>query len=153
VIHGREAGFMDLSPLLYVPDTGTARRNVLPRNEMIPPDPTLSDRITEQVLAALAGEPGRADPPGAQNPQRGAHGRARASPANWRCATAMPGCRKARFASTSRAMAGQSFGAFASRGLSLRLWGAANDYVGKGLGGGEIVLRPPRKRASCRIRA
>ncbi len=38
--------------------------------------------------------------------------------------------------------AGQSFGAFAIRGLSLVLTGAANDYVGKGLGGGEIVVRP-----------
>ena len=37
--------------------------------------------------------------------------------------------------------AGQSFGAFAIRGLSLVLTGAANDYVGKGMGGGEIVMR------------
>jgi glutamate synthase domain-containing protein 3 len=39
--------------------------------------------------------------------------------------------------------AGQSFGAFTSRGVELVLDGEANDYVGKGLGGGRIVIRPP----------
>ncbi len=40
--------------------------------------------------------------------------------------------------------AGQSFGAWLSRGISLRLDGTANDYVGKGMGGGRIVVRPRR---------
>jgi len=40
--------------------------------------------------------------------------------------------------------AGQSFGAFVPRGITLRLLGDANDYVGKGLSGGRIVLRPDR---------
>ncbi len=39
--------------------------------------------------------------------------------------------------------AGQSFGAFAIRGMRFDLTGEANDYVGKGLGGGEIVVRAP----------
>jgi glutamate synthase (NADPH) large chain len=39
--------------------------------------------------------------------------------------------------------AGQSFGAFLPRGITLRLDGDANDYTGKGLSGGRIVLRPP----------
>lgn len=38
--------------------------------------------------------------------------------------------------------AGQSFGAFAPRGLTLRLEGDANDYVGKGLSGGKIIIQP-----------
>jgi glutamate synthase (NADPH/NADH) large chain len=38
--------------------------------------------------------------------------------------------------------AGQSFGAFVPRGITLRLHGDANDYVGKGLSGGRIVVRP-----------
>ncbi|HXT21310.1 MAG TPA: glutamate synthase-related protein, partial [Thermoanaerobaculia bacterium] len=41
--------------------------------------------------------------------------------------------------------AGQSFGAFLVRGVRLRLFGEAQDYVGKGMSGGEIVLRPPRE--------
>ncbi|HEY1875853.1 MAG TPA: glutamate synthase large subunit [Rhizomicrobium sp.] len=39
--------------------------------------------------------------------------------------------------------AGQSFGAFLARGVSLELVGDANDYVGKGLSGGRIVVKPP----------
>ena len=39
--------------------------------------------------------------------------------------------------------AGQSFGAFLSRGISLELAGDANDYVGKGLSGGRVVVRQP----------
>ncbi len=37
---------------------------------------------------------------------------------------------------------GQSLGAFAVQGLKLDVWGDANDYVGKGLSGGTIVIRP-----------
>jgi len=40
--------------------------------------------------------------------------------------------------------AGQSFGAFLAKGVTLTLEGDANDYVGKGLSGGEIVVYPPR---------
>jgi glutamate synthase (NADPH/NADH) large chain len=40
--------------------------------------------------------------------------------------------------------AGQSFGAFIPRGVSLLLEGDSNDYVGKGLSGGTIVIRPNR---------
>ncbi len=40
-------------------------------------------------------------------------------------------------------IAGQSFGAFLAHGISLELQGEANDYVGKGLSGGRIVIYPP----------
>ena len=40
--------------------------------------------------------------------------------------------------------AGQSFGAFLAKGVSLTLEGEANDYVGKGLSGGRLVIYPPR---------
>ena len=43
---------------------------------------------------------------------------------------------------TLRGSAGQSFGAFIPRGLKLMLIGDSNDYVGKGLSGGTIVVRP-----------
>jgi glutamate synthase (NADPH/NADH) large chain len=39
--------------------------------------------------------------------------------------------------------AGQSFGAFLARGLTLELVGDANDYVGKGLSGGRLIVRQP----------
>ncbi|MCU1501271.1 MAG: gltB, partial [Ilumatobacteraceae bacterium] len=43
-----------------------------------------------------------------------------------------------------RGSAGQSFGAFVPKGITLTLEGDANDYVGKGLSGGRIVVRPDR---------
>jgi glutamate synthase (NADPH) large chain len=46
---------------------------------------------------------------------------------------------------TLRGTAGQSFGAFLAKGISFDLIGDANDYVGKGLSGGRIVIRPSEK--------
>ncbi len=43
--------------------------------------------------------------------------------------------------------AGQSFGAWLARGVTLDLTGEANDYVGKGLSGGKIIVRPPANAA------
>lgn len=40
--------------------------------------------------------------------------------------------------------AGQSFGAFIPKGMTLKLDGDANDYVGKGLSGGKIIVAPPK---------
>jgi glutamate synthase (NADPH/NADH) large chain len=44
---------------------------------------------------------------------------------------------------TFEGSAGQSFGAFAPRGMTMTLVGDANDYFGKGLSGGILVVRPP----------
>jgi glutamate synthase (ferredoxin) len=52
---------------------------------------------------------------------------------------APPGRVRARFEGS----AGQSFGAFLAAGVELDLVGEANDYVGKAMGGGRIVVRPP----------
>ncbi|MBY0511168.1 MAG: glutamate synthase large subunit, partial [Rhodospirillaceae bacterium] len=41
-----------------------------------------------------------------------------------------------------RGSCGQSLGAFAVKGLKIEVWGDSNDYVGKGLSGGSIVIRP-----------
>ncbi len=46
---------------------------------------------------------------------------------------------------TFNGSAGQSFGAFLPRGITLRLLGDANDYVAKGLSGGRVVVRPHRE--------
>ncbi|MBB3541635.1 MULTISPECIES: glutamate synthase large subunit [unclassified Rhizobium] len=44
---------------------------------------------------------------------------------------------------TLKGTAGQSFGAFLARGITFNLIGDGNDYVGKGLSGGKIIVRPP----------
>ena len=140
VVFGREAGFMDLLPLLYVPDTGSARRNVLPSNEL-PSQPTIGDYIVEQVLASL-----RANP---DAPVRLAHkitNSQRSVGAKLAGQLALrygdKGLPDGQIQITFTGSAGQSFGAFGANGLNLRLYGEAQDYVGKGLSGGEIVIRP-----------
>src|SRR5690554_8091023 len=45
---------------------------------------------------------------------------------------------------TFRGSAGQSFRAFVVKGVTLRLEGHANDYLGKGLSGGKLIVVPPR---------
>ncbi len=46
---------------------------------------------------------------------------------------------------TMKGTAGQSFGAWVARGVTLDLIGDANDYVGKGLSGGRLIVRPPEE--------
>ena len=49
------------------------------------------------------------------------------------------------FSATFHGSAGQSFGAFLAPGLTFRLIGEANDYLGKGLSGGKLILQPFRE--------
>ena len=139
-IFGREAGFMDLNALLYVPDTGSARRNVLPTNEL-PEESNIGNRIVEQVLASLRANPGA--------PVRLAHkidNSQRTVGAKLAGQLALrygdKGLPNGQIQITFTGSAGQSFGAFGLNGLHLRLIGEGQDYVGKGLSGGEIVIRP-----------
>ena len=60
-----------------------------------------------------------------------------------------PGSIRLRF----QGSAGQSFGAFTVPGMRLELEGEANDYVGKGLSGGELVIRPFREAAATEATA
>ena len=55
----------------------------------------------------------------------------------------MTGLRPGHITVRLRGSAGQSLGAFAVQGLKLEVFGDANDYVGKGLSGGTIIVRPP----------
>jgi glutamate synthase (ferredoxin) len=141
VIHGREAGFMDLGPLLYVPDTGSARRRVLPSNDMPAEEAHVGNRIVEQVLAGLSANP--------TAPIRLAH---KINNTQRTVGTKLSGQLALRYGDKGltsgqieisfTGSAGQSFGAFGLEGLNFRLIGEAQDYVGKGLSGGEIVIAP-----------
>ena len=157
---GADAGNMDLLPLLWAPDTGYARRNVDARNPLRSSSP-LGDRLTADVLAALQsfefeGRDLRAERErlparlaqypavhlsyAIRNTDRTVGGKLSGELAQ-RYGDA--GLSPDTIVVELRGTAGQSFGALLLRGLSLRLVGQANDYVGKGLGGGEIVIRPP----------
>ena len=48
---------------------------------------------------------------------------------------------------TLHGSAGQSLGAFLPKGVSIRLYGDSNDYVGKGISGGRVVVRPDERAA------
>ncbi|MBX2998397.1 MAG: glutamate synthase large subunit [Caldilineaceae bacterium] len=143
-IHGREAGFMELGSLLYVPDTGSARRNVLPSNEMPREEGHVGERIVEQVLAGLTANP--------DAPIRLAH---KISNTHRTVGSKLAGQLALRYGDkglpegqihiTFTGSAGQSFGAFGLKGLNFTLIGDGQDYVGKGLSGGEIVLYPPEE--------
>ena len=76
------------------------------------------------------------------DPQRATAPSARGSAARSARRSA-PARRPGRVRAASRASAGQSFGAFLAAGVELTLTGEANDYVGKGMGGGRIAIRPP----------
>ncbi len=84
-------------------------------------------------------------------PQRATAASARCSAARSPAATAATACPTTRSSSPCAAPAGQSFGAFLPRGVTLRLLGDANDYVGKGLSGGRLV-RPARRDGAVRGR-
>ena len=77
---------------------------------------------------------------------------AHASRARSRDAGAITAWRTRRSIVRLHGSAGQSFGVWNAGGLHLHLEGDANDYVGKGMAGGKIVLRPPSRRELRRTR-
>ncbi len=136
--HWKAAG-LDLSPILHVP-SGAADA---PRRRTREQDHGL-DKALDNTLIALAegaldgGEPVRLDLP-VRNVNRtvgtmlGHHLTRR-----W----GGEGLPDNTIDITLTGSAGQSLGAFLPRGITLRLVGDANDYVGKGLSGGRITVRP-----------
>ena len=83
----------------------------------------------------------------AADPQRQPHRRHDARPRGHQALAAATGLPDGTIDIHFRGSAGQSFGAFVPRGITLRLEGDANDYVGKGLSGGRLIVRPDRDGA------
>ncbi len=138
-ITGEDAGSMDLMPLLWTPDTGYPRRNVDERNPLLVGS-DLGDRLAAEALAELDGDGAPVRLRYAiHNTDRTIGSRLSGILARRHGNAGLPeGSIVVEFEGT----AGQSFGAFVLPGMHLHLTGQANDYVGKGLGGGEIVVRP-----------
>jgi glutamate synthase (NADPH) large chain len=144
--HWKAAG-LDLSPILHVPDVGAGRAGNqttdAPRHRTKDQDHGL-EKALDNTLIALAegalqdGTPVRLDLP-VRNVNRtvgtmlGYH-----LTRQW----GGEGLPDNTIDITLTGSAGQSFGAFLPRGITLRLVGDANDYVGKGLSGGRITVRP-----------
>ncbi len=139
----RSEGNLDLQSLLANVGGGSlhweGRRNNRPEHH-----PPIDEAWVEPALAAtLAGQPFECDAT-AKNEDRTLGARLAGELALLRCRRPeiQPDVRV-----RLRGTAGQSLGAFTTDGMSLVLEGQANDYVGKGLAGGEIVLRPAGKLA------
>ena len=132
---------LDLSFILRDPDTedGVPRRNVLPRN-----DRPVDENLDRQILSDIGGALEEGQSAHLAYP---IHNRHRAVGAGVAGAMArLHGDRGLPADSITlefSGAAGQSFGAFCIPGLTLVLDGEANDYVGKAMAGGAIVIRPP----------
>jgi glutamate synthase domain-containing protein 3 len=142
---GDKARTLDLSALLHMPgplgqvDTSLARHHV--QRELHRPDGALDEKLIGLAEPALE----RGDRVAATLPIRTAD-RAVGARLSGEIVRRYGGAGlpDAHIALRFFGSAGQSFGAFAARGLSLELEGEANDYVGKGLSGGRLVVHAPR---------
>ncbi|HKV30504.1 MAG TPA: glutamate synthase-related protein [Candidatus Dormibacteraeota bacterium] len=132
---------LDLSPLLS--DEGSEPRRFVGSIPLQRPSSPLGDRVCLDALTAvLTGADVRAIY-AIENSDRSVG--ARLGGALARECGASPPAGSASF--TFVGSAGQSFGAFLTDGIEFVLIGEANDYVGKGMGGGRIILRPPANDA------
>ncbi len=137
------AQMLDLSMLLTEakPGPGTAQKRTVDRNDR-PGVVYLDDEILEESLEHIASGLPFSGFYDIKNHHLAVGARVSGAIATRHGDAGLPAGRlHLRF----RGSAGQSFGAFAIRGIHLELEGEANDYVGKGLSGGEISIRPFRQ--------
>ena len=129
---------LDLNPILVQADPGEFPRycTVEGRN---PVPETLDEQMIKDARPALEGAEKMQLAYNIRNTQR-AIGTKLSSMITRRFG--MTGLKPGHIAVRLRGSAGQSLGAFAVQGLKLEVFGDANDYVGKGLSGGTIVVRP-----------
>ena len=129
---------LDLNPLLTQADPGEYARyfTIEGRNEV--PE-TLDAQIIEDAKPALEGGAKMQLAYNVRNTQR-AIGTKLSSMITRRFG--MSGLEPGQITVRLRGTAGQSLGAFAVQGVELKVFGDANDYVGKGLSGGVIIVRP-----------
>src|SRR5690606_30922097 len=132
---------LDLSPILHLPELpeGTARHRVVEQDHGL--EASLDTELIRICRPALEhGQPVRAQVP-VRNIHRTVGTRLGHEVTK---ATQGVGLPDGTIDITLTGSGGQSFGAFLPAGITLRLEGDSNDYLGKGLSGGRLVVRPPR---------
>ncbi|HEU5299709.1 MAG TPA: glutamate synthase large subunit [bacterium] len=131
---------LDLAAILRDPDPSGARPR---RGAEVRNGPPEDDNLDERIMVEIAGALERGEPVRHRSPIRNSH---RAVGAGIAGLIAQrhgdEGLPARTIVLEFDGAAGQSFGAFCVPGLALHLTGEANDYVGKGMAGGEIVIRP-----------
>ena len=137
-----KASALDLTPLLAAPPEGAARHNTTGQADVLAG--ALDHRLIALAGRALAdGSPVSIDLP-VRNVNRAVGTMLGAEVTRRWGGDGLP---DDTISVSLLGSAGQSLGAFLPRGVTLRLNGDANDYVGKGLSGGRVVVRPdPRAR-------
>ncbi|MEV4278235.1 glutamate synthase large subunit [Actinoplanes xinjiangensis] len=138
VDHWKAKG-LDLSPVLYVPELpeGAARRGVVAQDHGL--ELALDNQLIELAQPALTdGLPVHAEL-AARNDQRSVGAMLGGEVSRRYGGNGLP---DDTISFTLRGTGGNSFGAFLPRGVTLRLIGDSNDYVGKGLSGGRLIVRP-----------
>jgi glutamate synthase (ferredoxin) len=139
VQHWKARG-LDLAPLLYQPDLPASAA----RRRLVPQDAGLDTVLDRALIAQAAPALDRREPVeiavAVRNTDRTV-GTLLGYEVTKRFGGAGLPADTIRVALTGAA--GQSFGAFVPQGISLTLEGEANDFVGKGLSGGRLVVRPP----------
>ncbi len=143
VTHDPRADVLDLDPLLAASGSGPTRfvgeKHVNPRGHR------LGDKLAHDARAILDRAESISHAYTIENTDRTVGARLGGEIGKRYGAAAPPGTMRATFTGS----AGQSFGAFLASGVELVLTGEANDYVGKGMSGGRIIVRPPEDDAGA----
>jgi glutamate synthase (NADPH/NADH) large chain len=139
--HWKASG-LDLAPILTFPQVSkdAARRNTTKQNHGL--DAALDNTLIELAAAALDKQEALKIQLPISNGNRTV-GTMLGSEITRRCGGA--GLPDDTIDITFHGSAGQSLGAFVPRGLTIRLYGDTNDYLGKGLSGGRLIVRPDEK--------
>jgi glutamate synthase (NADPH/NADH) large chain len=139
VDHWKAAG-LNLEPLLVRPDVDSALHNTVKQDHGL--DAALDNQLIELAQPALTkGESVKIDLP-VRNVNRTVGTMLGAEVTRKYGADGLPA---GTIDVTLHGSAGQSLGAFIPRGVAIRLYGDSNDYVGKGISGGRVVVRPDVK--------
>jgi glutamate synthase (NADPH/NADH) large chain len=139
VDHWKASG-LDLSPLLVRPDVDSPLHNTTQQDHGLAA--ALDNQLIELSKAALdSKESVRIDVP-VRNVNRTVGTMLGAEITRRYGADGLPA---GTIDVTLHGSAGQSLGAFIPQGLTIRMYGDANDYVGKGISGGRVIVRPDEK--------
>ena len=139
VDHWKASG-LDLSPVLAMPDVGAD----VSRRQVTGQDHGLEKALDHALIAMSADALERGDPVRITMPVRNVNRTVGTMLGHEVTKRHAQGLADDTIDITLTGSAGQSLGAFLPRGVTLRLLGDANDYVGKGLSGGRITVRPDR---------
>jgi glutamate synthase (NADPH/NADH) large chain len=136
--HWKASG-LDIAPLLHVPDVDSSLHQTVPQDHGL--DKALDNQLIELAEDALE----RGEAVRIQLPVRNVN-RTVGTMLGYEVTKRYrgEGLPEGTIDITLTGSAGQSLGAFVPRGITIRLEGDANDYVGKGLSGGVVIVRPSR---------